>query len=302
MGDVISTLPALTDATKAILDIRFDWVVEENFSEIPAWHSAVDKVIPVALRRWRKSPFSFASMQEAQTFLKKLRAEEYDCIIDAQGLLKSAIVSALARGARCGFSKGNVREPLASYLYQNKFDIKKHMHTIERARELFSKSLGYSILEGDLDYGPIKERFNSDDKSQEKYLVFIHSASRSEKCWQVEKWIELAKLAKGAGLKVKLPWGNRDELERANSIAAVSDNAEVLPKSTLTEVGKVLFGAAGIVTVDTGLGHLAAALDVPSISLYGPTDPALIGACGKGQIHLTDMHSLNAEVVWKKLQ
>ena len=55
MGDVIHTLPALTDARRAYPDIQFDWVVEEGFAEIPSWHPAVDRVIPVAIRRWRKN-------------------------------------------------------------------------------------------------------------------------------------------------------------------------------------------------------------------------------------------------------
>ena len=105
MGDVIHTLPALTDATAAIPGIRFDWVVEEGFSEIPAWHPAVDQVIPVAVRRWRKSLIQTWQSGEWQQFKKRIGASNYDAVIDAQGLLKSAFLAGKARGPRFGLDK-----------------------------------------------------------------------------------------------------------------------------------------------------------------------------------------------------
>src|SRR5688572_8129534 len=102
MGDVIHTLPALTDASHAIPGIKFDWVVEEGFAEIPLWHKNVDKVIPVALRRWRKNLFSAQTRSEWKKCREQLRAEQYDFIIDAQGLLKSAWLVWMAKGIRTG--------------------------------------------------------------------------------------------------------------------------------------------------------------------------------------------------------
>lgn len=302
MGDVIAALPALTDAKKAIAELSFDWVVEENFTEIPKWHPAVASVIPVALRRWRKQLFTGTPVHEIPIFWKKLRAEKYDYVLDIQGLIKSAVVSRIAHGVCCGFSSGSAREPLASYLYQNKFDIAKKLHTVERMRQLFASALGYPIIPGLPDYSIMHEKLSYQDNSPGNYLVFVHGASRDNKCWQVEKWIELARLAKTVGLKVKLPWGNELEFTRAKNIAAASDNVYVLSKLTLSEMGAILLGAKGVVAVDTGFSHLAAALSVPAISLYGPTNPQLGGAYGKNQTHLTNMETLNAEVVWQKMQ
>ena len=88
MGDVLHTLPALTDAQQAIPGIQFDWVVEEGFAQIPSWHSAVDRVIPVAIRRWRKAWFSAPIKAERKAFRDAVRLQQYDAIIDAQGLVK----------------------------------------------------------------------------------------------------------------------------------------------------------------------------------------------------------------------
>ncbi len=303
MGDVISTLPAVTDATKAISGIKFDWVIEENFSEIPRWHQAVDSIVPIALRRWRKKLFCLSTSKEVRIFWQKLKAEKYDYILDVQGLLKSAVVAKIACGTSYGFDVTCAREPLAAYFYQNKFNIPRSLHAVERSRQLFAKALGYKITTDVLDYGLIKERFVGKEGkiSTGKYLVFIHGASRSKKCWQEKKWIELAGLAKKEGFKVKLPWGNNEELVRANNIARGSDNVEVLSKSTLTELGAILLGANGVVALDTGLSHLSAALSVPAVSLYGPTDPNLAGTYGKNQAHLTNMENLSAEDVWSKM-
>ena len=101
MGDVLHTLPSLTDAMQAIPGIRFDWVVEEGFAQIPTWHEAVDRVIPVAIRRWRKAWFSAPIKAERQAFRDAVQAQRYDAIIDAQGLVKSAaLVTRLAHGVK----------------------------------------------------------------------------------------------------------------------------------------------------------------------------------------------------------
>jgi len=118
MGDVLHTLPALTDAQQAIPGIRFDWVVEEGFAQIPSWHAAVDRVIPVAIRRWRKAWFSAAVKAERKAFCEAVQAENYDAVIDAQGLVKSAaLVTRLARGIKHGMDWQSAREPLASLFF-----------------------------------------------------------------------------------------------------------------------------------------------------------------------------------------
>lgn len=145
MGDVLHTLPALTDAAQAIPGIRFDWVVEEGFAQIPSWHESVERVIPVAIRRWRKAWFSAPIKAERQAFREAVQAVKYDAIIDAQGLVKSAaLVTRLAHGVKHGMDWQTAREPLASLFYNRRHHIAKQQHAVERTRELFAKSLGYA--------------------------------------------------------------------------------------------------------------------------------------------------------------
>lgn len=293
MGDVIHTLPALTDAGHALPGITFDWVVEEGFAEIPRWHPLVNKIIPVALRRWRKDLFSTKTRTEWKKCHEQLRETSYDLIIDAQGLLKSAWLVFMAKGVRSGLNWSSAREPLASLFYQRKFFAGKikEVHAVTRMRRLFSEALGYVMPDTVADYGIDRQKFlenaASNQADQNPYVVFLHGTTWPTKHWPEEYWTQLAKQVSQKGITVKLPWGNQTEFERAQRIAKNCEHADVLPKMKLAEVARVLAGAKAIVAVDTGLGHLAAALDVPTISLYGPTNPALTGALGKSQIHLS---------------
>ncbi|HIQ53746.1 MAG TPA: lipopolysaccharide heptosyltransferase I, partial [Pseudomonas pachastrellae] len=136
LGDVIHTLPALTDAARAIPGIRFDWVVEEGFAEIPSWHPAVDAVIPVAIRRWRKKPLQAVRSGEWGNFKRRLRETQYDLVIDAQGLLKSAWLTRYARAEVVGLDKSSAREPLAARFYQRRLAVAWGQHAVERTRQL----------------------------------------------------------------------------------------------------------------------------------------------------------------------
>jgi lipopolysaccharide heptosyltransferase I len=285
LGDVIHALPALTDAARAIPGITFDWVVEEGFAEIPTWHPAVGKVIPVAIRRWRKNIWQTIKSGEWRRFKQSLRAEKYDLVIDAQGLVKSAWLTRYVNAPVAGLDKNSAREPLASRFYQRRLAVARGQHAVERLRQLFAVALGYDLPKGLGDYGLDVERLIELPRNK-PYVLFLHGTTWDTKHWPEVYWRDLALRMADKGVEVRLPWGNPAEKARAERIANGLSNAVVLPKLNLAGVARVLASASACVAVDTGLGHLAAALDVPTISLFGPTNPGLTGAYGKVQIHL----------------
>ncbi|MEN5038094.1 lipopolysaccharide heptosyltransferase I [Pseudomonas sp. TWI929] len=283
LGDVIHTLPALTDAAHAIPGIRFDWVVEEGFAEIPSWHPAVDQVIPVAIRRWRKNLWQTIKSGEWKAFKKRVREHKYDLVIDAQGLVKSAWLTRLVKAPVAGLDRYSAREGLASRFYDRRLSVATGQHAVERVRQLFAMALAYDLPEGIGNYGLDLERLQLPPAAP--YVVFLHGTTWATKHWPEAYWRELAERMGRRKLEVRLPWGNPAEKERAERIAQGLNNCQVLPKLNLVGVARVLAAAKACVAVDTGLGHLAAALDVPTISLFGPTNPGLTGAYGRTQIH-----------------
>ena len=288
MGDLIHTLPAVTDATNAIPGIQFDWVAEESFAEIPAWHPAIRSVFPIAIRRWRKNIGSRSTYEEISAFYHVIKAQQYDYIIDAQGLLKSALVTRLAKGVRSGMDKHSCKEPLASFFYQNKVSITLQAHAIERVRMLFAKVLGYQYPQILLDYGLSAASFKN-SLNKKNYLVFLHGTSGDNKLWPLGQWEALRDTALANGFSIYLPWGNEQERKRAEIIAGAEDSCHILPKMNLTEIAAILANASGVIGVDTGLAHLAAALSIPGVTVYVDTYPELTGACGDNQVCISKM-------------
>ncbi|MDG2420768.1 MAG: lipopolysaccharide heptosyltransferase I [Gammaproteobacteria bacterium] len=287
LGDIIHTLPAVTDAHRADANLTFDWVVEEGFTEVPSWHPAVDKVIPVAIRRWRRNLMKTYLNKEFRSFRRALQGIHYDLVIDAQGLIKSGLISRLSRGLTIGLSNRTIREPLATLFYNKVYSVPWTVHAVDRVRQLFSRALNYDYKKKELDYGINLDAISPNiGNGKRREIVFLHGTTRVSKYWPEEKWRHLASIATGHGYDVILPWGNEKEKKRAEFIGKDNLNVKVLDRQSLSDLARLISGSNGVVAVDTGLGHLAAALSTPTVSLYGPTDPGLIGTYGANQVHL----------------
>jgi heptosyltransferase I len=285
LGDVIHTLPAVTDAQKHCPDLQCDWLVEESFAEIPTWHPAIKHVIPVALRRWRKQPWQTWYSGKWSEFIQTLQSKQYDKVIDAQGLIKSAFLTFKAHGLRCGLDRHSAREPLAALAYQQRYTIAKNQHAVTRVRQLFAQVLDYALPETLPDYGILKH-FEPEAAKILPTILFIHGTTWATKHWPDSYWIALAERITAAGFAIRLPWYTTQEYERAQDIAAIHPNISLMPKSNLHGIATELAQAQAVVGVDSGLAHLAAALAKPSITLYGATQSARTGTYGLQQKHL----------------
>lgn len=285
LGDVLHTLPALSDAQAAFPGIKIDWVIEQAFAEIPGWHPAVERTIVLPHRAWRKQPLQALTTGAVVDFVNKLRAVDYEWIIDAQGLLgKSAWVGWLAKGRSVGLSWSSAREPLASLCYRRRIAVPRELHAVERLRTLFAEALGYRKPESSPDYG--LRRQHKPTEATPRRLMFLHGTTWSSKQWPQPYWAELIRMAGDAGYDIRLTWGDSPERTRALALARGCQAVKVLGRLDLTGIARELAAAAAVVTVDTGLGHLAAALGVPAVALYGPTSALRTGTYGKAQRHL----------------
>lgn len=291
LGDVVHTLPAVTDAWQELAgEVQFDWVLEESYVPLVKHHQAVAGIIPVAMRRWRRRPFSPGNWFELRDFLRQLSQKTYDLVIDAQGLLKSALIARWSGSPVVGLDRNSAREPLASRLYCKKLEVPRDLHAVQFTRRLFAGALDYTLPETPPDYGVPEQKEQKSTASnpgpRKLRLMLIHGASWSSKLWPESHWRQLAGIMAGEQHQVLIPWGDAAEEARARRIAESIGGASVLPRLGLGDLMAELAGVDGAVCMDTGLGHLLAALNVPTVSLYGPTTPNLTGTRGRDQEHL----------------
>lgn len=302
LGDVVHMLPALTEAASRVPGLRADWVVEEGFAAIPGWHPAVGRVIPSALRRWRRGLGTGATWTEMAAFRRAIRVEQYDLVLDAQGLIKSALVARLAHGPRAGLARGSARESLACLTYARRYPAPRELHAITRNRLLTAQALGYTMgAEDDLRYGLAPPTPFQLAGLAADYVVCLHGTARAEKEYPEAHWADLLARIAALGLGVALPWGNAREKARAERLAATLPAAVVLPRLGLSELGGLIAAARGVIGVDTGLMHLAAAFRKPGVGLYPATPPARFGAFAEADapalINLSRPDELTLEAV-----
>ncbi len=281
MGDVIHNLPVVSDIRAHFPEAEIDWVVEESFVGIPALHPGVGEIMPVAVRRWRKNLVSRTVLAEISDFVKHLRSKTYDVVLDTQGLIKSGIITRLAQGARCGFDRHSAREPLAALFYDKTLQVEKSQHAVVRNRLLAGRTLGYSP-DDPVNYGIAAPSLILPWLPKTPFVVLLHATSRDDKLWPEADWVALAAHLAGKGINCALPWGSVAEQQRSRRLAERIPTAVASPALTLGQAAALLSQAVAVVGVDTGLVHLAAALNVPAIAIYCASDPGLTGLYTSG--------------------
>jgi len=277
LGDVIHNLPVATDLRRRFADAVVDWVVEESFADLPRLHPAVRKIIPVAVRRWRKALLSPTTWSEMAAYRRAARADFYDAALDTQGLLKSALIASQARGPKLGHAADSARELLAARFYDRTFSVQKSLHAVERNRRLAAAAFGYSVDELPLDYGISAPPLAASWLPAGDYAVLLTATSRADKEWPEADWLALGQAMITMGMRCVLPAGSAAERERAERLAATLGRAVAAPPLGLTELAGLMAGARIVIGVDTGLTHLAAALDRPTVAIFCGSDPTLTG-------------------------
>jgi heptosyltransferase I len=279
LGDVVHQMPAISDARRHYPDARLVWVVEEAFAPLARLHPDVDRVIEVATRRWRSQLHRWATWREVRNSLMNIRDCEYDVVVDAQGIVRSAIIARAARGPSHGYDAHSIREPFASRFYDVCHTVARDQHPIARNRTLAALSLGYDA-DGDIDYGLDRSSLRTD--TVKPYAMLLHATADRRKEWPEENWIALGRELATRGHDVVLAWGTTVERERSERIAAAVPRASVPERRPLDVVAKQIASAEFVIGVDTGLLHLAAALGTPRVGLLGAIKPMPAAPLGKG--------------------
>jgi heptosyltransferase-1 len=274
LGDVLHNLPMVADILRHHPDARIDWVVEEGYVSLVRLNPHVRKVIPFALRRWKKGLGHQAVRDEVRAFFRELRAEEYDYVFDTQGLIKTGIIMATARlrpgGQKIGMANGTEDsgyEGVSRIFHSRSVPVARRAHAVERGRQVAAAALGYAVdTPPDFGLPPPDVTQRPAWMPAVDYAVFFHGTARDAKKWAPEHWIALGRRL--APLPILLPWGSPKEKQEAEHLAAALPNASVLPKLPMMEAVELARHAALAVGVDTGLTHIAAAFVRSTVEIY----------------------------------
>ncbi|MDI1297878.1 lipopolysaccharide heptosyltransferase I [Methylotenera sp.] len=288
LGDVLHNLPIVWDLRRQYPDANIDWVVEEGYVSLieplrtGTEFKGIDRIIPLGFRRWKKSLFNKKTRSEISAFRRELRLVSYDLVIETQGLIKSAVVSRLARrnlgGSITGLgnaTEGSGYEPMARWFYTRCVQVPKQCHAVERSRLVAAEAINSSTTLGIPQFYPQVFVDTLAKKNQEisadfngPYILFFHATARTAKTWNEDNWIKTGQHLARIGCRVILPWGNLAEKTVSERLCQQIPNAVVPKAFNLTQAFSIVAGAEMVIGVDTGLTHLSAIMCKPTIELY----------------------------------
>ncbi len=305
LGDVVHTLPAVQDIRRALPQAQIDWVVEPAFAPLVRRVQGVRRVVPCAIRAWRKSWWRAGTRAAWQAFQTDLGQVQYDAVIDCQGLTKSALIARCAklssggqRYAMANRSAGSGYEAPTRWLADVAVAVPLQVHAVQRARLLCAQALGYTLAAGDSEQYGLIAQGNAQEFATKNIvfgsgpdphpgaaepvaynaaspaIVFIHGTSRADKCWSEPHWVQLGQRLQAQGYRIALVHGNTEEEARSHRLASALDSSSysaatsVWPRMPLDALTDRLAQCAGVIGVDSGLSHVAVALNVPHVQLY----------------------------------
>ncbi len=281
LGDVIHTLPVVQDIRAAFPAAHIDWVVEKSFAPVLAPCPDLGRIIPCEIRRWRKAPLAAPTRAQWRAFKADLQATPYDAVIDLQGLTKSALVARLARltprGQRYAMANrtlGSGYEAATRWVADVAIALPPQVHAVQRGRWLCAQALGFA-LQDEPRYGLRAQAFGQ-ALSGKPCVLLVHGTSRADKEWPLADWVGLGQRLLASGYQIALPHGSDAELVTSQRIASAlcqlpgvdAADVTVWPRLPLDQLTGRMAACSGVIGVDSGLSHLAVALDLPHVQLY----------------------------------
>jgi heptosyltransferase-1 len=281
MGDVIHALPAAADIVRRFPGAEIHWLVEAPFSGIVEACPLVKKVHCCRVRGWRKKILSADTWREVAALRRALQSEHFDLVIDLQGLIKSAVLAKFASAPVAGYDAESIKEPAASRLYQKKYRVSRKLSAISRCRSLAAAALGYEAPADEPRF--VWRAPQEGDGYLQDTVIFFANTSRDTKLWPEEKWVALGKGLLEQNVNILLPWGSDAERQRAERLAKnLGKGASVLPRKTVSELITLILRSKAVVGLDTGMTHLSAALNVPTVAIFRDYPIELVPLSGRG--------------------
>jgi heptosyltransferase I len=297
MGDVLHAMPAVAALRTLHPDCHISWAIEPRWLPLLKADSSVsdplergpamplvDRTYFAATRAWKQRPLSRATMRDISLLRRELQAERFDLAVDMQGSIRSAIIGRMS-GAERLLGPAEPREPPARWLYSQK--IKENaIHIVEQGCELLGAAVGEMLT-------PAKVLLPIDEVAEEfcnallariqpeggDFVIIAPTAGWGAKEWPAERYGRVAAELGRAGYRVLVNATSANDPAAEAVVQASGDSAIAVPCS-LAEMISLMRRASLVIAGDTGPLHLAAALEIPVVGLFGPTDPARNGPYG----------------------
>lgn len=278
LGDIVHTFPSIQLIRKIHPDAVIDWVVEKQCAELIHTHPFVNRTILVETKKWRKSPL--ACWSEIKEATKAIRKESYDFVIDFQGNIKSGIIMGLARSKKkVGFGKKTVAEKPNLLFSNTKINPKPGLNIREDYQ---------SLVEGILGKNEITEKALSTEKRQDGTHILVCPGSN----WENKRLSEstllefLKKIETNKSCKFWITQSNEKEMAFGKSLASSLENAEVLPLLSLPLLQNWMQSMDLVIAMDSLPLHLAAEVNVPTFSVFGPSLAAKYSPMGPKHVSI----------------
>jgi len=272
LGDIIHAMVALQYIKKARSDIQIDWIVEEKFAEVLRNNPDIDRILTVNLQGIKQDKFQIFKEYNR---IKYYTQNQYDLVIDAQSLFKSAVIAKLLGGKIAGFDWASCREGWASLFYDSKIACAYDEKTIDRNALILSKPLGLEISSEQimtkqpfLFYRQENKQISDYFRNDKKNIIFVIGSSWESRNYPKQKFLKIAQQLQENCLVI---WGNVQEQEGANWLAKEADNITAMPKMDINTLKAVIAKSDLLIGNDTGPTHMAWALNKPSVTIFGPT-------------------------------
>lgn len=272
LGDIVHAMVALQFIKQQRPDIEIDWVVEERFSGLLQHNPDISRILTVNLKSLKKN---IIGIIKETNKVRRYAENNYDLVIDAQGLIKSALTAWLLGKKTAGFDKNSIRESVASRFYDIKVASAYHENTIDRNVTALSTPLDIKISSQDIhEKKPFLFWQHANPKldkyilKNRKAIVLVIGSTWESRNYPAEKFV---KIAEALGENCLVTWGNQDEKAKAEWMAKQCANITVLPKMDMNDLKSVIGRADLVIGNDTGPTHMAWALNRPSLTIFGPT-------------------------------
>jgi lipopolysaccharide heptosyltransferase I len=308
LGDVVHTLPVAATLRKSLPDSHISWMVEERFQDILQNNPDIDQVIPLRTKVWRKK-WNAKSLREILDTIKTLRQHKFDLVFDFHGLLKSGIIARLSGAqTRVGFHRKNCKEKFSilftnrrpPYMAGGRHVADMYLALLQTALSKVEETKLFPLQVPDKADKKIAIFFDQHDELTARPIIAINPGAGFEsKQWELDRFAELAdRISKELKCSIMLTWGPGEE-PKVNKISThMQEQSWIAPSTSILESIALYKRMALLVSCDSGPLHLAAAVGIPTVSIFGPTDPLRNGAYGIN--HTAVYKVLSCSFCWKK--